>query len=140
MRHVSALDTGRVPNSHQTPPKNIPSPHDLHLPQPQLKIRRMDPRPNKTPIHLRLPIQMRHLPQRIQHPRDVPPAEKLLRSMELEIHGAVFGVEVTDRGEAALGVRFYGDEADAGEDGHFGRWVCEGRGLAAEDLDVGVVG
>lgn len=60
--------------------------------------------------------------------------------MEPEIHGAVFGAEITDRGEGALGARFHGDEADAGEDGHFGRGVCEGRGLAAEDLDVGVVG
>lgn len=101
----------------------------------------MDPRPHKTPIHLRLPVQMRHLPQHIQYPRDVPPAEtKVLRSMEPEIHGAVRLVEVTDRGEAALGARFDGDDADAGEDGHFGREVCGGRGLAAEDLHVGVVG
>lgn len=85
---------------------------------------------------------MRHLPQPVQHPRHVPPAEEeVLRRVEPEGDGAVGGVEVADRGEAAaLGARLRGEDADAGEDGHFGGAVREGRGLAAEDLHVGVLG
>lgn len=128
----------------QNPTKqNTPSsPNALPLPQPQLEIRRVDPRPDQTAKHLRLAVQMRHLPQPVQHPRHVPPAEaEVLRRVEPEGDGAVGGVEVADRGEAAaLGARLRGEDADAGEDGHFGRAVREGRGLAAEDLHVGVLG
>ena len=100
--------------------------------------RNMNPHSNKTSVHLALPIQIRHLPQRIEDPGHVRAAEQLLRRVKVERHGAAVLVEVLNGGRAAPGARFGADEADAFQDAHFGRRVGRGGRRAAEDVDVGV--
>ena len=94
-----------------------------HLVKPKFKIRNMNLHPNQTPINLALPIQICHLPQRIQNHRNVRPAKQILCRMKIKRDGTTVVLKVLDGRQAAPGARFGADQADAFEDAHFGRRI-----------------
>ena len=103
----------------------------------------MQPRPTfKQPtINVRLPPPIRHIPQHIQHHRDVRPAKRIPRRVEVKLDGPARLVKFLEGVAAAARAGFFPEDADACEDGHFRSGVRgRGWGFALEDLNGDVEG